>query len=91
MKAEIWELQLAYSPYDLLFNNKTSIRELYIPALNYSFNFSFDEVNVIKYNENRYKPSSYYYYQNVRPILIKTIDLDGEQIKLYRHAIKYQK
>lgn len=91
MKAEIWELQLAYSPCDLLFNQITSIKELYIPALNYSFNFSFDEVNIIKYSENRYKPSSYWFYQNVKPILIKTMDLNAEQIKLYQLAIKIKK
>lgn len=91
MKAEIWELHLAYSPCDLFFNNKTIIKELYIPILDYSFNFSFDEVNIIKYNKNRYKPSSYWLYQNVKPILIKTIDLDKEQIKLYQNAIKIKK
>jgi hypothetical protein len=91
MKAEIWELQLAYSPCDLLFNQITSIKELYIPALNYSFNFSFDEVNIIKYSKNRYKPSSYWFYQNVKPILIKTMDLNAEQIKLYQLAIKIKK
>ena len=91
MKAEIWELQLAYSPCDLLFSDITIIRELYIPALNYSFNFSFDEVNILKYNENRYKSSSYWFYQNVKPILIKTMDLNGEQIKLYQDAIKIKK
>ena len=91
MKAEIWELQLAYSPCDLFFNKITSIKELYIPALNYSFNFSFDEVNIIEYNNTRYKPSSYWYYQNVTPILIKTMDLNKEQIKLYQKAIKIKK
>lgn len=91
MKAEIWELQLAYSPCDLFFNNNTIIRELHIPALNYSFNFSFDEVNIIKYSKNRYQPSSYWFYQNVKPILIKTMNLDAEQIKLYQLAIKIKK
>lgn len=88
MKAEIWELELAYSPCDLYFNNTSKIVELYIPMLSYSFNFTFNTVNVIKYDENRYKPSSNWLYENVKPVLIKTIDLNAEQIKLYKKAIK---
>lgn len=87
MKAEIWELHLSYSPIDLLFGKYEIIKELYIPLLNYSFNFTYDTVNLIKYDENRYKYNSYCLYQNVKPVLIKTIDLDAEQIALYKNLI----
>jgi hypothetical protein len=87
MKAEIWEFQLAYSPLELLLGTYESIKELYIPALNYSFNFTYDTLNVVEYTEDRYKSSSNWFYENIKPILIKTIELNAEQIKLYKLAI----
>jgi hypothetical protein len=87
MKAEIWELRLSYSPIELLLGTYESIKEVYIPVLNYSFNYSYDTINVIKSNEDRYKSSSNWFFENVKPILIKTIELNAEQIELYKLAI----
>ena len=87
MKAEIWELQLAYSPLELLLGKYESIKELYIPELNYSFNFTYDTLNVVEHNKDRYKSSSNWFFENVKPILIKTIELNAEQIQLYKTAI----
>lgn len=87
MKAEIWELKLSYSPYDLLLGDSKTIKELYIPILNCSFNFEYNAVNVIKFDENRYKPSSNCMYENIKPVLINTIELNKEQLKLYKKLV----
>jgi hypothetical protein len=87
MKAEVWELKLAYSPIDLLLGNYEVVKEIYVPSLKHAFNF-YDSANVIKYNENRYKSSSYWFYENVKPTLIKNIKLNSDQIKLFKNLLK---
>jgi len=89
MKAEIWEFKLYYSLFDVLCNKYYILRELYIPDLDYSFNFAFDSVHVFRYNKVRYE--SIYnnnWCKRITPKLVTTIELNNDQIQLYKKVIK---
>ena len=89
MKAEIWELKLYYNIFDILCDRSVSFKELYIPELNYSINFVQDSINIIKNNKSRYQSIySRNWCKRIKPVLITTIELDNDQIQLYRKAIK---
>jgi hypothetical protein len=90
MKAEIWELNLSYTILDEFLGLNKIVKELYIPVLNYSFNFTYDNVNVINNtNNDRYKNSSTCYLcQIVKSKLVKIIELDVKQVQLYQELIK---
>ena len=89
MKAEIWELKLYYSLYDVVCNRQYILRELYIPDLDYSFNFAFDSVHAFRYNKIRYESlHSKNWCRRIVPKLVTTIQLNDDQIQLYKKVIK---
>jgi len=88
MIGQLWEIKLAYYPTDLLLGNYITYKEIYVPALKHSFNNYDNKLNVIKYNKNRYKSSSEWWFKNVKTSLIKTIKLDQKQIKILKTGVK---
>jgi hypothetical protein len=89
MKAEIWEIKLYYSLYDVVCNRQYILRELYIPDLDYSFNFAFDSVHAFRYNKIRYESTySKNWCRRIVPRLVTTIKLNDDQIQLYKKVIK---
>jgi hypothetical protein len=89
MKAEIWEIELSYTLLELICGISYKFKELYIPALNHSFNFTYDNIHVLNNVSGRYKSkSTLYLCQFIKPKLIKTLELDLNQIQLYQKLIK---
>ena len=90
MLMQIWELRAYYSIIDVLFGKYEKVKEIYIPELGYSFNKHFDEINIIKTNEDRYIMKNTL-TERVIPILIDEKELTIKQLNEYKNLIKLKK
>ncbi len=87
---QIWELRAYYSVIDVLFGKYETIKEIYIPELGYSFNKHFEEINIIKTNDDRYKMKNTL-SERIIPILIAEKKLTYKQLNEYKNLIKLKK
>jgi hypothetical protein len=90
MMMQIWELRAYYSVIDVLFGKYETIKEIYIPELGYSFNKHFEEINIIKTNDDRYKMKNTL-SERIIPILIAEKKLTYKQLNEYKNLIKLKK
>jgi len=87
MKIEIWELRLYYNFFDILCGKYITIKEKFIPDLNYSINIYNNKINVFKTDNTRYI-SKNIFCERIKPILLKEYDMDKKEIDFYKKLKK---